>query len=99
MLGRRTLIGFTSSAVRTVPGARSRVTAHTRLLESAAALVIAPATIDPTTSRTPTTRRRSNQFGVLTRRGAGDVVVTDRPVHLEVAHRTCPAWYAWRRMR
>src|SRR6266702_8091015 len=76
MLGRRTLTGLTSPDVRLVPGARSRVTAHTRVLESAAAMVTAPATIEPMTSKTPATRRKSNQFGVFTRRGEGEVVAT-----------------------
>src|SRR6266513_3347988 len=85
MLGRRTLIGLTSPDVRTVPGARSRVTAHTRVLESAAAMVTAPATIEPITSKTPATRRKSNQLGVFARRGAGEVVATGlRPFQLEV---------------
>src|SRR6266536_1982303 len=76
MLGRRTLTGLTSPDVRLVPGARSRVTAHTRTFESAAAMVTAPATIEPITSKTPATRRRSNQLGVFTRRGEGEVVAT-----------------------
>src|SRR6266536_679547 len=76
MLGRRTLIGLTSPDVRTVPGERSRVTAHTRALESAAEMVTAPATIEPITSKTPATRRKSNQLGVFTRRGEGEVVAT-----------------------
>src|SRR6266545_4494536 len=76
MLGRRTLIGLTSPDVRTVPGETSRVTAHTRAPESAAAMVTAPATIEPITSKTPATRRKSNQLGVFTRRGEGEVVAT-----------------------
>src|SRR6266536_506951 len=76
MTGRRTLIGLTSPDVRTVPGETSRVTAHTRAPESAAAMVTAPATIEPITSKTPATRRKSNQLGVFTRRGEGEVVAT-----------------------
>src|SRR6266513_908721 len=91
MLGRRTLIGLTSPDVRTVPGARSRVTAHTRVLESAAAMVTAPATIEPITSKTPATRRKSNQLGVFARRGAGEVVATClRPFQPEVGRYVLP---------
>jgi hypothetical protein len=71
--------------VTTVPGARSRVTAHTRVLESAAAIVTAPATMEPITSVTPATSRRSSQLGVLTRRGVGEVAsMFQRPFSSEL---------------